>query len=45
MVYGGLPQEDIQFNESTFWAGGPYDPANPTALKALLQVRQLLVVG
>ena len=45
MVYGGLPQEDIQFNESTFWQGGPYDPANPNALQALPQVRQLLVDG
>jgi alpha-L-fucosidase 2 len=45
MVYGGLPQEDIQFNESTFWAGGPYDPANPKALEALPQARQLLVDG
>jgi alpha-L-fucosidase 2 len=45
MVYGGLPQEDIQFNESTFWAGGPYDPANPAALKALPQARQLLLDG
>ncbi|MGA2053355.1 MAG: glycoside hydrolase family 95 protein, partial [Opitutales bacterium] len=32
-------------NESTFWAGGPYDPANPAALKALPQARQLLLDG
>ena len=45
MVYGGLPQEDIQFNESTFWGGGPYNPANPNTLNALPQVRQLLAAG
>jgi alpha-L-fucosidase 2 len=45
MVSGGLPQEDIQLNESTFWAGCPYDSANPAARKALPEIRQLLVDG
>ena len=26
MVFGGTSQEHLQLNESTVWAGGPYDP-------------------
>ena len=29
MVYGGTDKEEIQLNEETFWAGGPYRNDNP----------------
>ena len=45
MVFGRTAQEKVQLNEDTLWAGGPYDPANPDALKALPEARQLVFSG
>jgi hypothetical protein len=45
MVFGGVPQERLQLNEDTLYAGGPYDPDNPGALAALPEVRRLIFVG
>lgn len=45
MVFGGIEQERIQLNESTLWAGGPYNPANPEAKAALPEIRRLLAAG
>ncbi|MCD6303640.1 MAG: glycoside hydrolase family 95 protein, partial [Planctomycetes bacterium] len=45
MVFGRVGDEDIQLNEDTFWAGGPYDPSNPEALKALPEARRLIFAG
>jgi alpha-L-fucosidase 2 len=45
MVFGGVSGERIQLNEDTFWSGGPYDPLQDDALKALPQVRQLIRDG
>jgi alpha-L-fucosidase 2 len=45
MIFGGVAQERLQLNESTLWAGGPYDPVNPEAKEALPQVRQLVNEG
>ncbi|WP_241126904.1 glycoside hydrolase family 95 protein [Novosphingobium terrae] len=45
MVFGGLGKERIQLNESTLWAGGPYNPVNPAAKAALPHVRQLIFEG
>ncbi|MHA6724055.1 glycoside hydrolase family 95 protein [Sphingomonas sp. RS2018] len=45
MVHGGTDSEYLQLNEDTLWAGGPYDPANPTALAALPEVRQMVFDG
>jgi len=45
MVFGGVSEERIQLNEDTLWAGGPYDPSNPEALKALPEVRKLVLDG
>ncbi len=45
MVFGGVPAERIQFNEDTFWSGGPYDPIHEEAFAYLPQVRQLLWQG
>jgi alpha-L-fucosidase 2 len=45
MVFGGVAAERLQLNEDTLWAGGPYDPANPEALKALPAIRALIDAG
>ncbi len=45
MVFGGVAHEQLQLNEDTLWAGGPYDPANPEALAALPEVRRLIFAG
>ena len=45
MVFGGVAAERLQLNEDTLWAGGPYDPANPEALKALPEIRALIDAG
>ncbi|MBK8187111.1 MAG: glycoside hydrolase family 95 protein [Cellvibrio sp.] len=45
MVYGDVLNENIQLNESTFWAGGPHNNLNPAALKALPELRRLLDEG
>lgn len=42
MVYGNPGKEQIQLNENTVWAGGPYRNDNPDILKALPQLRKLL---
>ncbi|MBN1370551.1 MAG: glycoside hydrolase family 95 protein [Anaerolineaceae bacterium] len=45
MIFGGLPQERLQLNEDTLYAGGPYDPNNPNALAALPEARRLIFAG
>ncbi len=45
MVYGRAVEETIELNEGTVWTGGPYDPSNPNALKALPEVRRLVFAG
>jgi alpha-L-fucosidase 2 len=45
MVFGGINNERIQLNEDTLWAGGPYDPTNPGAAKALPEARRLIFAG
>jgi alpha-L-fucosidase 2 len=45
MIFGHPAQERLQLNEGTLWAGGPYDPVNPTAKDALPQVRQWVTDG
>jgi len=45
MVFGGIVQERLQLNEDTLWAGGPYNPANPEAAGALLDIRRLIAAG
>ena len=41
MVFGGVPNERLQLNEGTLWAGGPYDPVNPEAKAALPNLASL----
>jgi alpha-L-fucosidase 2 len=45
MVYGGIPNETIQFNEDTLWTGIPRYYHNPDAHKYLPEIRKLLFDG
>ena len=45
MVFGGIADERIQFNEDTLWTGHPRDYANTNALAHLPEIRQLLASG
>ena len=45
MVFGGPTIEQLQLNEDTLYAGSPYDPNNPEALKALPEARRLIFEG
>ncbi|PHN02433.1 glycoside hydrolase family 95 protein [Flavilitoribacter nigricans] len=45
MIYGGVEEEIIQFNEETLWTGGPHDYANEGAHEYLDEIRQLLWAG
>ena len=42
MVYGGTDKEEIQLNEETFWAGGPYRNDNPKGKEVLAKTRELV---
>ena len=45
MIFGAAGQEHLQLNESTLWAGGPYDNDNSNALAALPEARALVFAG
>lgn len=45
MVFGGAPNERIQFNEATLWVGEPRDYSRPGASAHLATIRQLLFEG
>ncbi|RZK38782.1 MAG: glycoside hydrolase family 95 protein, partial [Hymenobacter sp.] len=45
MVFGGVSQEHIQFNEATLWTGRPRPYNRPGAAQYLPQIRQLLAEG
>ncbi len=45
MIYGGVSQEHIQFNEETLWRGQPHDYSNKDAGDYLNEIRQLLTEG
>ncbi len=45
MVFGGLEQDRIQFNEETLWTGEPRNYSRPGAYKYLDSIRQLLFDG
>jgi len=42
MVFGGVPQERIALNESSFWSGRPHDYDDPEAFKYFPQIRDLI---
>src|SRR5678815_804119 len=45
MIFGGPASEQLQLNEDALYAGSPYDPNNPEALKALPEARRLIFEG
>jgi len=45
MVFGGVPEERLQFNEDTVWAGKPHDYARKGAVEHLEDLRRLLWEG
>jgi alpha-L-fucosidase 2 len=45
MVFGGVEQEHLQFNEATLWTGRPRPYARPGSAQYLPQIRQLLAEG
>lgn len=45
MIYGGVEEEIIQFNEETLWTGGPNNYAHKGAHEYLDEIRQLLWQG
>jgi alpha-L-fucosidase 2 len=42
MVFGGMADERIQFNEDTLWTGRPHEYQHEGAVKFLPRIRQLL---
>jgi alpha-L-fucosidase 2 len=45
MVFGGVQQERIALNESTFWSGRPHDYNDPNAIQYFPKVRDLVFAG
>ncbi|MDP4884015.1 MAG: glycoside hydrolase family 95 protein [Opitutales bacterium] len=45
MVYGGVAQERITFNEDTIWAGPPIPEVKENVSETIDEVRQLLFAG
>ena len=45
MIFGGVPEERIQFNEDTLWKGQPHDYVRTGARDHLAEIRQLLFDG
>ncbi len=45
MIFGGIAQDRIQFNEETLWTGEPRSYSRPGAYKYLDSIRQLLFTG
>jgi alpha-L-fucosidase 2 len=45
MVFGGVPVEQIQFNECTIWTGQPHAYQHEGAAKFLPEIRRLLQEG
>lgn len=45
MVFGGVTEDRIQFNESTLWIGEPHDYSHGGASNHLAAIRQLLFAG
>jgi alpha-L-fucosidase 2 len=42
MYFGGVKEDRLQFNEETYWTGGPYDSVPKGAYQYLPKVRELL---
>ncbi|MES2920147.1 MAG: glycoside hydrolase N-terminal domain-containing protein [Verrucomicrobiota bacterium] len=45
MIYGGVSQEILQFNEDTVWAGQPHDYSHTGAVNSLATIRNYVWAG
>src|SRR3984957_12373009 len=45
MVFGGVPDERIQFNEDTLWKGQPHDYVRAGASDHLAEIQKMLFTG
>ena len=45
MLFGGVREERLQFNEETYWTGGPYSTVVRGAYQRLPEIRRLLFEG
>lgn len=45
MVFGGIPEEHLQFNEDTVWTGQPHEYQHAGAARYLPAIRKLLYEG
>ena len=45
MVFGGVREERLQFNEETYWTGGPYSTVVEGGYRMLPEIRRLLFAG
>lgn len=45
MIFGGIEQDRVQFNEETLWTGEPREYARPGAANYLDSIRQLIFAG
>src|ERR1700686_2940015 len=45
MVFGGIQQERIALNESSFWSGRPHDYNDTDAIHYFPQIRDLVFAG
>jgi len=45
MVFGKTDEERIQFNEETYWSGGPYSQTVKGGYKALPEIQKLIFEG
>jgi len=45
MIFGGVEEEHLQFNESTIWTGQPHEYQHEGAVQHLSELRQLLNEG
>jgi len=45
MIFGKTDEERIQFNEETYWSGGPYSQAVKGGYKALPEIQKLIFEG
>ena len=45
MVFGGIAEEQIQFNDDSLWAGKPHEYQHKDAHKYLGEIRKLLFAG
>jgi len=45
MVFGGIKQERIALNESSFWSGRPHDYNDPNAINYFDQIKELVFAG